>query len=165
MKNLSDYIDLALKLGAVEVVVAHISKMVIDHRFYLKCRFGCSSWNKYWTCPPAPGILKPWEFEKILKNYSFFLAIHTLSDEENQKIAYEVERKAYSDGLMLAFSIYHCGVLCNYSCTYPKEPCRYPDKARPSPSALGIDVSKTAQNLSMNFEFNRIDRYSYVLLI
>lgn len=164
MLNLSKYVDLALKLGAVEAVLAPIEKLVIDYRFYLKCKFGCPNWNRYWTCPSAPGFPKPWEFEKIIKSYSIFLAIHTLSEEDNQRISYEIEREAISDGFLLAFSVSNCTVLCNHACTYPSASCRYPEKARPTPSGLCIDVSKTASALSMKFKFGASDWYSYVFL-
>jgi len=165
MQALSKFVSLALELGALEAVLAPLSKLVIDYRFYLKCRFGCPHWNKYWTCPSAPDFPKPWEFKGILDSYTIFLAIRTSSDGDSQRVSYEVERAAQKDGLLLAFSISNCAVLCNYECTYPNFPCRYPEKARPSPSALCIDVSKTAHNLSMKFEFNSNDWYSYVFLI
>ncbi len=165
MKRLEDYVEMALSLGAAEAVLGTIDKLVIDYRFYLRCRFGCPYWNKFWTCPSAPGFPKPWEFKRILSLYRVFLAIHSSTDVDSQRISYEIEVKARTDGLIHAFSVSNCGVLCGYKCTYPKSPCRYPEKARPSPSALCIDVAKTASNLSMNFEFNGKDWYSYVFLI
>ncbi|KUK14196.1 MAG: hypothetical protein PWQ16_1255 [bacterium] len=165
MQGLSKYVDMALKLGAVEAVLAPVEKLVIDYRFYLKCRFGCPNWNKYWTCPSAPGFPAPWEFENIIRSYSIFLAIHTLCEEDNQKISFEIEESAFKDGFLLAFSISGCSILCNRDCTYPDSPCRYPQRARPTPSAVCIDVYKTAKLLSMNFEFGKPDWYSYVLLL
>ena len=51
---------------------------------------------------------------------------------------------------------------CNYD---SGEPCRYPDKRRYSMEAVGIDVTKTVQNLNLNIEWpptNHVYRFGLV---
>ncbi len=143
------YEDYASEKGAVNVKIIPASAIIVDNRIRLKCRFGCPFYFTRWTCPPRHEIT-PWIFkEKFLPCYDWALLVHTHSQEESQRVAFEVEKKAFLDGYSLAFSFSRCA-LCE-PCEYP-EPCPHPDKARPSPSSVGIDVFATVKKQGFYIE-------------
>ena len=39
----------AAEMGADEARLIQTEQIVFDPRSYLKCRFGCNRWGKYWT--------------------------------------------------------------------------------------------------------------------
>jgi predicted metal-binding protein len=133
---------MATEMGAAHAVVIKASDIVLDPRTYLKCMYGCKDWGKNWTCPSAPGALKPWEFWSILKRYKKAVLVHCADKKLSQRISMAIEREAFIDGDYFAFSMSDCS-LCD-GCSWP-EPCRNPKQARPAMQALGIDVFATAR--------------------
>jgi predicted metal-binding protein len=91
----------------------------------------------------------PWEAEKILKKYNWGILIRTQDPKLAQEISFQVEMKAFFDGYPLAFSMFDC-YLCE-TCVFP-DPCRFPEKARPSMQALSIDVYATVKKLGLPIE-------------
>ncbi|MEM4728293.1 MAG: DUF2284 domain-containing protein [Thermoplasmata archaeon] len=161
-----EYVSIALKMGALHAVPIRASEVVLDPRTYLKCMFGCKDWGKNWTCPSAPGAVKPWEFPMIMKRYRRALLIHCRDKKTSQEISFEIERRAFLDGHYFAFSMSDCA-LCE-GCALP-ESCRNPRKARPAMQALGIDVYATARKQGLPIETLREERepqnwYSLVLI-
>jgi predicted metal-binding protein len=166
MELFTTYIDKAKKMGALEAKVIKASDIVIDPRTLIKCMFGCDTWGKHWTCPSAPGALKPWEFEEILKRYKYGILIHSETKKLAQDISFKLESDAFVDGYYFAFSMADCGLCTN--CIYP-DTCKHPEKARPAMQALGIDVFATArmQNMPIETLANKEDEpnwYSLVLI-
>jgi predicted metal-binding protein len=133
---------MAKKMGAAHAVVIEASGIVLDPRTYLKCMYGCKDWGKNWTCPSAPGAVRPWEFGNILKRYKKAVLVHCRDKKQSQRISMSLEREAFLDGHYFAFSMSDCA-LCK-GCAWPA-PCRKPREARPSMQALGIDVYATAR--------------------
>ncbi|MCF8038688.1 MAG: DUF2284 domain-containing protein [Desulfohalobiaceae bacterium] len=43
----------AIELGASAARILLTDQIVFDPRSHLKCRFGCSRWGNFWTCPPV----------------------------------------------------------------------------------------------------------------
>ncbi|MBM4248052.1 MAG: DUF2284 domain-containing protein [Euryarchaeota archaeon] len=136
------YVAMALEMGAASAVAIRASEVVLDPRTYLKCMYGCKDWGRNWTCPSAPGAIKPWDFKNILKRYKSAVLVHCPDKKSSQKISYALERQAFVDGHYFAFSLSDCS-LCD-QCAHP-EPCRLPKQARPAMQALGIDVYATAR--------------------
>jgi predicted metal-binding protein len=165
MKTYHKYIELAKALGALGSAVTDVEEIVIDARTLLKCMYGCSSWNHNWTCPSAPGALKPWEFERILKNYKKAILVRCDNKELSHKISFEIEKQAFIDGYYFAFSLSDCSI-CS-ECSYPDEPCRDPRRARPSMQAVGIDVFSTvrAQGLPIKTLANEEEKQNWYSLI
>ena len=67
-KKLDYLVDKAVELGASEAKVIKTEGIVFDSRSYLKCRFGCGRWGKYWTCPPHLDIT-PERFEQLCDEF------------------------------------------------------------------------------------------------
>jgi len=156
----------AIELGAAEAKLIDTDAIVFDSRSFLKCRFGCNRWGKYWTCPPNLGISEE-NFRNIFKQYSSAIIIKTADPRNGQEITLSIEKEAMlSHKFMHAFAMVLC-VWCE-KCAHP-EPCRFPHMARPSMDAYGIDIGKTVEPLGMKVDFDDKGKllpcwYSMVLL-
>jgi len=142
------YIDLALGCGAADAVIVTPNEIVFDGRTILKCMFGCEDWGSGPTCPSREGFLKPWEFEPLLKKYKYVLIIRSENKKIAQKAALEIERAAYFDGDVLAFSMSDC-TLCESCAGKNNNPCRDPKRARPAFHSVGINVFATVSKLGL----------------
>lgn len=140
--------NLALTMGAKTAVVFDIQDIVFDSRTILKCMYGCADWSKGLTCPSRPGSLRPWEYEKVLKNYSSGLIVHANDKKISQKVSFAIEREAFLKGYYFAFSMSDCA-LCAECAGHCNETCNFPDKARPSFHSVGIDVFKTVKKWNL----------------
>ena len=144
-------VSLALELGADDVVKFSIDQIVFDSRTIIKCMFGCSDWGKGHTCPSRAGFLKPWEFEQILKKYSWGVIIHSHSKKTAQKVSYEIERTVFEQGGYFAFSMSDCA-LCKECSGFKNKACVNPSKARPAFHSVGIDVFATVRKFDLPIE-------------
>jgi len=142
------YIELAISMGADNAVYIKPDDIAYDGRTLLKCMFGCDSWGKGCTCPSRDAYLKPWEFEPLLRKYKSTLIIHSKSKEIAQKASFAVEREAFLDGDMLAFSMSDCA-LCPECAGFSGETCRNIKMARPAFHSVGIDVYNTVKKLGL----------------
>jgi len=142
------YIELALSLGAINVVAVTPDDIVFDGRSLLKCMFGCGDWGKGCTCPSRAGALPLDEYERLLRKYKTILIIHAHDKKTAQKASYEVEREAYLDGDALSFSMSDCA-LCEDCAGRDGEPCRNVRMARPAFHSVGIDVFATAKKIGL----------------
>lgn len=142
------YVNKALKLGAADAVIFNIDDIEFDSRTILKCMFGCSDWGKGNTCPSRPNSLKPWEYEKVLKKYSWGIIIHCHDKKSSQKISFEIERQAFLDGYYFAFSLSDCS-LCEKCAGFSGKPCVNSKMARPAFHSVGIDVFRTVRKFNL----------------
>ena len=146
--NAQKYIDHAIANGAKSSVCVTIDKIVFDHRTYLKCMFGCGGSNPNSLCHSQPGRIKPWEYEPILKKYSWGILIHSNENRMAQKIALDIEKKAFVDGYYFAFSLSDCD-LCDNCSRWIGKPCVHYSDVRPSMHSAGIDVFKTVRGVGL----------------
>ncbi len=165
-KQLEKLAGKALKLGALEAKIIDTSTIVFDPRSFLKCRFGCNRWGRYWTCPPYMDISND-QFQNAFDKYHQAIIIQSTDPKKGQEVTLAVEKEA-----MLNYSCMHALalVLCVWceECSHP-EPCRFPHMARPSMDAYGIDIGKTVEPLGLKVAFDKKGEmlpcwYSAVLL-
>lgn len=142
------YISKALELGAKNAVAFDIEDIEFDERTILKCMFGCSDWGKGHTCPSRPGSLKPWEYERIFKRYSWGIIIHSNDKKKSQSISYKIESEAFINGKYFAFSLSDCA-LCEKCAGFSGKECLFPKMARPAFHSVGIDVFKTVKKFNL----------------
>ncbi|MDR2568702.1 MAG: DUF2284 domain-containing protein, partial [Oscillospiraceae bacterium] len=113
----------------------------------------CRNYNKSWSCPPACASLE--EMRERVKDYTFGILVQTVGELEDSmdwdgimetgachkenfgRMRAALDKKHPS---VLAMGAGECKV-CQ-SCTYPDEPCRYPNKMEVSMEAGGLFVSK-----------------------
>jgi len=148
------YINLAISIGADNVIAVTPDDIVFDGRTLLKCMFGCSMWGKGCTCPSRPGFLSSEEYEKLLRKYKTVLIIHSKDKKVAQKASFEVEKEAFFDGDVLAFSMSDC-TLCESCAGHTGESCRNVMKARPSFHSVGIDCFATVKKQGLPIEVLR----------
>jgi predicted metal-binding protein len=144
-------LDRAMEMGASEAGLIHTDRIVFDPRAFLKCRFGCHRWGKFWTCPPNL-LLSPELFMEGMKRYHTGMIIKTPDPKKGQEVAVAIEKEAMiKHGFGFAFALALC-VQCE-ECAYP-EPCRFPHLARPTMDAFGMDIMKTVGLLGFKTEFD-----------
>jgi predicted metal-binding protein len=159
-------IDKSIELGAREAKMIDADKIVFDPRSYLKCRFGCNRWGRFWTCPPHLD-LSPETFMDAFRQYRKAIIIMTTDPKKGQEVAVDIEKEAMlSHGCEFSFAMALC-VQCD-ECAYP-EPCTFPHLARPSMDAYGMDIGKTLEPLGFEVAFDKEGKllpawYSMVLL-
>ena len=152
MEKELDYLEKkAVELGASEARVLDTDRIIFDSRSYLKCRFGCNRWGKYWTCPPNLDI-SPSEFMEAFSRFNSAIIIKSEDPKVGQDVSVAIEKDVMlSLGHSFAFAMALC-VQCD-ECTYP-DPCKYPHLARPSMDAYGVDIGKTVEQLGFKVEFD-----------
>lgn len=150
-KRFSGMMDKARKLGAMEAKLINTDTIIFDSRSFLKCRFGCQRWGKYWTCPPHLDI-SPQAFREAFAGYSQAILLKCEDMQISQEITVALEKEAMKNH-ECAFPL--AMVLCVKceKCAWP-EPCRYPHLARPSMDAYGIDIGKTVAQAGFKVEFD-----------
>ena len=145
-------IDRSIELGALEARLVPADEIVFDDRSFLKCRFGCNRWGKYWTCPPNLA-LTPERFMAGFEKYDHSIFIKVPEPKLGQEVAVAIEKEAMlSYGCSFAFAMAMC-VQCE-ECAFP-DPCRYPHLARPSMDGYGVDIGKTLEPLGFTVEFDK----------
>ena len=150
-KKIEYLAEKAVALGALEAKILNADKIVFDSRSYLKCRFGCNRWGKYWTCPPNLDI-SPEQFMDAFSQYKTAVIIKSVDPKVGQEATLGVEKEAMlSLGCSFAFALVLC-VQCD-ECAYP-DPCEHPHLARPSMDAYGIDIGKTVEPLGFKVELD-----------
>jgi predicted metal-binding protein len=149
--DLERYRALGLGLGAADVVGFTPDDIVFEPRTILKCMFGCSDWGLGPTCPSRAGSLMPWEYEPILRRYSWGVIVHSPDKKTAQDVSFAIERQAFVDGHYLAFSMSDCA-RCAECAGLQGKPCADPKKARPAFHSVGIDVFATARGFGLPIE-------------
>jgi predicted metal-binding protein len=144
----------------------------------MKCQFGCDDYGKKACCPP--NMPSKVECEEFFKEYSLGAVFHfekklTRPGDKtkwykklNPKLL-ELERQVFFSGHPKAFLMFmsHC-VSCK-DCVSDIKECKHPDKSRPTPEALCIDVFSTVRELGYPIEVltnykDTMNRYAFLLI-
>jgi predicted metal-binding protein len=144
----TDYIDMAVGMGADNAVRFSLPDIAFDSRVILKCMFGCTTYGRGHTCPYQKSPLSMEEYEKVFSKYKWGIIIGCGDKHLSQRISYEIERTCFLDGYYFAFSLSDCGLCGECSKIFNKE-CRNPVRARPAFHSVGIDVFKTVRQLGL----------------
>jgi predicted metal-binding protein len=142
------FVNKALEWGADDAVAFQIEDIAFDPRTILKCMFGCSDWGTGHTCPSRPGSLSVFEYEKILRRYSWGIIIHSTDKKISQDVSYGIEREAFLKGYYMAFSLSDCAC-CRECMGKLGKPCANQKKARPAFHSVGIDVFATVRKFGL----------------
>lgn len=137
----------------------------------------CSMYDKRWSCPPGCGTLE--ECRELLSGYTHGILVQSVGQledsfdieammetESTHKERFFAMRKALLDAGVKALAAgAGCCTICT-ECTYPDDPCRFPEQKISSMEALGMlvtDVCK-ANGLGYNYGANTIAYTSCFLL-
>jgi len=150
--ELASYLTRLEKSGAAYTSVIPTSGVVTADWVRLKCQFGCGAYGTRLTCPPysptpslTNGILRP--FDRAI--FAAFKVSGSQSEKgmrrKMRKSLVAVERELFLDGYYSAFAMAFGPCNLCPSCDVTED-CKYPELARPSMEACGIDVYATARN-------------------
>ena len=131
----------------------------------------CGMYNTNWQCPPGAGELSVLEAKaKGFPVALLFNAIYPLEDSfdfEGMMAAKDAFTKLCAQVLSAVSKTAPGGFVmgaggCSLcpQCTYPKEPCRFPDKAIASMEACGMDVYTTSQKFGFQY-INGVNTVTY----
>ncbi|MEE0955730.1 MAG: DUF2284 domain-containing protein [Eubacterium sp.] len=126
----------------------------------------CRAYNSNWTCPPACGSIE--DCEKRMKQYGFGILVQTtgvLEDSMDYEAMMDIEAKQ-SEGCRRMMQLVRqnfrdCLCLfhgpCNIckSCSYPDEPCRFPDKAVSAMEGYGLLVSQVCKDNGVDYYYGK----------
>lgn len=124
----------------------------------------CHMYGKNWACPPGCGTLD--ECEERIRNFSHGILVQTVGELEDSldgegmletETAHkehffameEVLHKLYPRMLAIGAG---CCTRCT-SCTYPDNPCRFPDKKFSSMEAYGMLVTQICQDNNLPYYY------------
>lgn len=124
----------------------------------------CGMYGARWSCPPGCGEIS--ECEAKMKQYAHGILVQTVGDIEDSldfegimevkenhdtrfKACVEKLREQVPDLLPLADGA--C-TICS-KCTYPDEPCRFPDKSLSSMEAFGLFVSDVCRKNDVAYNY------------
>lgn len=158
-----------LKQLALEAGFSHVGELVVD-TIDLKpeVREMCSAdkchvYNKNWSCPPACGTLD--ECDEKIRNYKKGLLLQTTGEvdtmdfEEIMALSqahsdhYEVFAKRIRELHPNAMIIGDGACKKCKTCTYPDEPCRFPDELSHPMEGLGMLVSEVCQKNGLPYYY------------
>jgi predicted metal-binding protein len=141
-QNLSNLVNLALTMGALDAKLVDTKDIVVRDWVRLKCQYGCGAFGRSLTCPPySPS---PEQMRHILSSYSAAILLR-LPDESmaSHDLIAKLERSLFLEGYYSAFGL-PAGP-CERCKKCNLEHCTHPRLARPSMEACGIDVYATAR--------------------
>ncbi|MDR4503269.1 MAG: DUF2284 domain-containing protein [Candidatus Scalindua sp.] len=156
-----------VKLGATASRLITTESVIVEPWVQLKCRFGCSKFGKFKTCPPYTPSYK--ETRELLNSYKSALLIEGQPPGRDFKdMLLAVEHKANFAGFYKAFALGAGPCPLCTECTIG-ESCTLPTDARPSMEACGIDVFGTVRNNGFEIKFlehkNEYVKYFGLLLL
>jgi predicted metal-binding protein len=162
------YRDMALEMGAVNARLITPEDLFFDKRVILKCRWGCD-FNGVAESPKCGRRGIGYEDGvEMIRAYRNILLVHNHDAHRLTKILLAVERRAFLDGLYLAFTLRAC-YFCKECSTTEERGCIAPAKVRPCDQAFGLDVYKTATTLGLpcyplQSKDEQQNRYGFALL-
>ena len=131
----------------------------------------CGQYGKRWSCPPGCGTLE--ECAQRMQGYPRGILVQTYGDIEDgfdfeAMMEIEAEHKEHflemydalreAGASVLALSA-GCCTQCA-KCTYPDEPCRFPDKCVASMEAYGILVLEVCKKSGLQYYYGA-DKMAY----
>ena len=170
--------DLALSCGFSHVGDLDVSTIQLREEVRAACAENkCKAYGVRWSCPPGCGTLK--QCEERIRKYRRGVILQTTGELEDVMDGEgmmdtaklhsdyidafsQAVRKLYPNCMMInAGACRRCE-----SCTYPTEPCRFPDQLSSSMEAYGMIVSDVCQanNLPYYYGLKTITYTGCVLL-
>ena len=131
----------------------------------------CGMYGKRWSCPPGCGSLE--ECAQRMKGYTQGILVQTVGDIEDGfdfEAMMEIEAEHKQNFLEMYDSLREAGkkvlavgsgccTVCG-KCTYPDEPCRFPDKIVSSMEAYGMLVLQICKDNGLTYYYGP-DKMAY----
>ncbi|OPJ55516.1 DUF2284 domain-containing protein [Alkalithermobacter paradoxus] len=149
--------------------------IIVEDRVYLKCAYGCKDFGKRLNCPP--NIITIDEFRRILKEYEKGLVLieeYYIDKDDDiyntweiiRKNSFhkmiEIEKEAFRQGYSFAHLL-RAGS-CN-ECPKCSEQCSKPYLRRFSPESVGINLTKTLENINITINYDNTNKITLIGLL
>lgn len=136
--------------GFREAKFIHTPQIICSHSDRLRCQYLCSQQRQSALCPPFSPTNT--DTQRSLEEYRFGLFIRTEAQPEGdprglpwrefQDAVLSAERECFIRGYSRAFAI-GIGNCIHQHHGDAYRPCDYPDKARPTLEAIGVNLTDT----------------------
>jgi len=146
----SEWKYIATDLGFTRAHLINPRDIIIAPWVRLKCEFGCKGFGHNLQCPPHG--LPENKMRRILNSYKHAVLLEGSPPGRSfHKKLLEIEKRAFLKGFhkSLSFGAGPCPV-CE-ECSIDSQ-CKFPEKARPSMEASGIDVFGTAKKFGIELK-------------
>ena len=161
--NTQELVQMALDFGFDFAGPLDVTKLEVMDDVRAACaKNTCGKYNASWACPPAFGDLD--ESRKMLEKYMTGIIVQSMQELED---SFDIEglaelgerhgknfkkllkrlRQDYPD--LLALGTGGCST-CK-KCTYPDEPCRFPDQLTYSMEGFGLFVNKVCKDNGLEY--------------
>lgn len=153
-------------------------QIVVAQWVRMKCMFGCSNYGHKAACPPhTPSVT---DCKRFFNEYSDGVVFHLTFQNENteerikwyRKMAVklaDLERKVFLAGFEKAYMLLFGGCYICEECNVERSLCKHPEKARPAPEGLAVDVFSTVKNVGypisvLTESSQAADRYVFLMV-
>ena len=153
-------------------------QIVVAQWVRIKCMFGCPNYGRRAACPPqTPSVT---DCKRFFKEYKDDVVFHLAVQFDNPKERFgwykkmtlklvELERRVFLAGFERTFILLFGGCPLCKECKVVRILCRQPERARPAPEAMAVDVYSTVKNLGYPIEVKTeltqaMDRYIFLML-
>lgn len=152
-------------------------KIVVSDWVRMKCRYGCEDYG-HAACPPNVPAVD--DCRNFFKEYNNAIIIHfekILDDPANHRAwakqinskLMELEREVFLAGFPKAFIILMS--TCNFceDCANDGFQCKNPDRRRPTPEAMAVDVFSTVRQYDFPIKVlkdysEKLNRYAFLMI-
>ncbi len=156
-------VEMAKKAGFDNAAYAEIANIDFSKEVGDLCELdSCGKYNKCWACPPVAG-----NFESIsekVQTYDYALILQTVGYKEDDYDwdTIQATNKRCTDNLLVLakelrdmgkdiIAMGACGCKLCPKCSYPDEPCRFPDEKLLSLEAAGFFVTREIEKVGLKF--------------
>lgn len=163
LKTILKLQESALNSGCSRAELILTRELKVDGRVRAKCRLNlCGQYDNNLLCPPLVSDFAP-DVDILLAQYNFGMVMQITKPTDSKNgleifrqikreidaIILTLEQEAFRSGFSFAvgLSAGHC-ILCE-TCAAKEGStiCAYPEQARPSPEALGLNVEKLCRQV------------------
>jgi predicted metal-binding protein len=163
----------ALNNRAHEYGTLDTKEMVFSQEVIKACETNiCGCYGKYWTCPPAVGSMQESQTKIQQWQKSFvFTTKGNLDDSfdfegmqkaqlEHRKLTEEMKEKFGKTNPV--YGVEGC-TICK-KCSYPDNPCRFPNRMCPSIEGTGLNISELGRSAGVKY-INGINTVTFFSMI
>lgn len=158
-------LELAKEKGFTKAIEMDVSTVDLKDEVRAMCQDNkCQIYGKNWACPPGCGSIP--ECREKVKDYTKGILLQTTGELEDsfdfegmEEIKNEHEKSFNELVDALAEQKFQmlplgdgCCTICK-ECTYPDDPCRFPEKAISSVEAYGVLVSELCQKNNVEYYY------------
>lgn len=162
---MDEWIKKALECGFSYAVEMDCSSLELLPEVRQMCEMNtCGQYDHNWSCPPACGTLE--QCSERLKPYRRGILVQTVGEIEDWmdfEGMMEVEQDhmktftRFAEQLRAAIpeslAVGTGGCRQCESCTYPDQPCRFPQKRYTSMEAYGMEVNRTCKHNNLQYNY------------